>query len=71
MSRLRANAELPTWLVELLEAGRELAVLVEEDIQSCGNSPPDCTGCPACKPSREALFRWGCAVWTARTEWTP
>jgi hypothetical protein len=61
------DAGLPAWLVELLKAGRELATLVEEDVQACGNAPPhDRENCEDCRPQREALMRWVSAVVTAR-----
>jgi len=61
-----ADKDLPAWLIGLLNAGRDLATLAEEDIEACGNSPPHDQDCEDCKPKCDAINRWMAAVWTAR-----
>ncbi len=50
----------------LMDAGRRLATVLEDYIQSCGNSPPECTGCADCNPARDAIAAWMQAVWDTR-----
>lgn len=61
------DRHFPDWIERLFDAGRELATLIEEDIQACGNAPPhDREHCDDCRPQREALTKWMVAVVGAR-----
>ena len=63
----RKREEMPLWLVGILEAGREMATLIEEDIRSCNRGDPhDRDTCPYCLCNGRALLRWMSAVWAAR-----
>lgn len=48
--------------LDLLNAGRELATIAEDDITFCGNSPPHPDNCPDCADARDAIHRWARAV---------
>lgn len=62
------DAALPGWLVGLLDAGRELATIAEDDVQACAAHMPDgdLEACADCRPTREAILRWARAVVRAR-----
>ena len=60
------NDDLAKAVQELFVAGRELATLVQEDVDACGNSPPHPADCPDCRRQREALFTWSQKVWATR-----
>ena len=60
------DEDLPDWLTDLVNAGRDMAGVLEEYIQSCGNSPPHPDNCEDCRDAQNSIQRWAVAVWTAR-----
>ncbi len=53
-------------LTEVLYAGREMATVLEEFVQACGNQVPGGPAthdadCDDCRPEREAILRWAVA----------
>lgn len=57
-ARLRGDANLISVMLDMLNAGRAMATLLEEDIEACGNGPPPCPGCAGCLPARDAIAAW-------------
>jgi hypothetical protein len=63
----RKREEMPLWLVGILEAGREMATRIEENIRACSRSKPhNIDTCPYCLSNGRALLRWMNAVWSAQ-----
>ena len=50
-------------IAEMQAAGLAMATELEDYVGACGNSPPECPGCPSCRPAREAIWRWARANW--------